>query len=119
MIKRKSLCSVALVLLVLCACTCEAGSPSAVMPESSRDLFARHCFQCHDADTQEGKVRLDDLPLHIKDVATADRWQKVLGVLNSGEMPPEDERPLADSEKTSFLETLSAQMVVARDRSER
>jgi hypothetical protein len=36
-------------------------------------------------------VRLDDLPLEITLTEGADRWQKVMNVLNSGEMPPAEE----------------------------
>ena len=51
-----------------------------------------YCLKCHNAETQEGKFRVDDLPLVIADLETAERWQKVLNALNSGEMPPADEK---------------------------
>lgn len=77
-------------------------------------FLKKHCTECHDADKQKGKVRLDDIPFTFKDVQTAERWQKVLNVLNSGEMPPEEkERPDAPS-KAAFLEALSETMVAAR-----
>ncbi|WP_430453994.1 DUF1587 domain-containing protein [Rhodopirellula europaea] len=38
-------------------------------------------------------------------MATAELWSKVLGALNSGEMPPEDSEPLLDADKLAFLET--------------
>lgn len=40
----------------------------AEMPAPHRSLLERHCFSCHGAETQEGSVRLDDLPLAIADV---------------------------------------------------
>ena len=77
-------------------------------------FLKKHCTECHDADKQKGKVRLDDIPFTFNDVQTAERWQKVLNVLNSGEMPPEEkERPDAPS-KAAFLEALSETMVAAR-----
>ncbi len=86
----------------------------AAMPASHRQLLERHCFGCHDADTQEGSVRLDDLPLAIADVQTAERWQKVLNVLNAGEMPPEAEPQPDPAAKADFLDALSNVMVAAR-----
>ncbi|MCB1123400.1 MAG: DUF1592 domain-containing protein, partial [Verrucomicrobiae bacterium] len=45
---------------------------------------------------------------------SAELWQKVLNMLNSGEMPPEDEKQLTDAEKTDFLADLSGQLALAR-----
>jgi hypothetical protein len=86
----------------------------AQMGANHREFLTANCGRCHDANEANGGVRLDDLPLEIADVGTAERWQKVLGVLNSGEMPPEDEPQPAASDKEAFLEVLSKQMVVAR-----
>jgi hypothetical protein len=47
-------------------------------------------------------------------VATAERWQKVLNAMNSGEMPPEEEKQPDRQRKADFLEELSQVMVVAR-----
>ena len=59
-------------------------------------------------------MRLDDLPLEIADVQTAERWQKALDALNSGEMPPQDEQQPAPQAKTDFLDGLAHAMVTAR-----
>ncbi len=93
-----------------------SGEPNATMPEQHRALLKDHCTRCHNADRQKGRVRLDDLPFEISDVETAERWQKILNALNSGEMPPEDEDPLPNDAKTEFLDNLSNVMVAARDR---
>lgn len=95
----------------------EAGvADPAVMPERHRMLLENHCRKCHSGDAPESGFRVDDLPLVIDDVGVADRWQQVLGVLNAGEMPPEDE-PQPDPEaKTDFLDDLSNAMVAARRR---
>jgi hypothetical protein len=85
------------------------------MPEAQRAFFQNYCVSCHNADKQKGQVRLDDIPFRIADIPTADLWQKVLGALNSGDMPPEDEKQPKPEEKLAFLEALSKQMVVARE----
>jgi hypothetical protein len=59
-------------------------------------------------------VRLDDMPSKVGDVEEADRWQKVLNVLNAGQMPPEDEPQPPAADKIAFLDTLSREMVAVR-----
>jgi mono/diheme cytochrome c family protein len=88
--------------------------PAAKLDERHRQLLSANCFACHGLETQEAGVRLDDLPLTIATVANAERWQKVLNVINSGEMPPKEEPQLDPQAKLEFLAELSQQMVVAR-----
>ncbi len=91
----------------------EAGSP-AVMPAAHRGLLEQHCLRCHGEREPQGNFRMDDLPLEIADVRTAERWQKVLDALNAGEMPPQDEPQPAAGAKADFLEALATSMVKAR-----
>ena len=91
-----------------------AESPMVAMPTGHKSLLKSHCTKCHNADKQKGKVRLDDLEFAITDIETAERWQKILNALNSGEMPPEDEKQLPDTAKTDFLDDLANTMVAAR-----
>ena len=84
------------------------------MPEKHLDLFDAHCMDCHDADTQKGKVNLEDLPLEVNTLEQAELWQKVLNVMNSGEMPPENKRQPEKESKADFLEDLAKTMVLAR-----
>jgi cytochrome c553 len=92
-----------------------AAAPStARLPDSHRSLLTAHCLKCHGAEDAEGNVRLDDLPYEITSVETAERWQKVLNVLNSGAMPPEDEPPLAAAAKADLVDDLAQTMVAAR-----
>ncbi len=88
--------------------------PSAVMPEKHLAVFDKYCLECHDSLTEKGSVNLEDLSFTLSDLETAEMWQKVLNSLNSGEMPPEDEEPISDAEKTAFLDDLSHQLVTAR-----
>ena len=107
-------------LIVLCVCaslactTARAAAPTAKLDARHVELFKANCYSCHGPETQEAGVRLDDLPLAITTVADAERWQKVLNVINSGEMPPKEEQQLDPQAKLEFLAELSQQMVVAR-----
>ena len=81
---------------------------------SVRSFLESHCLKCHAADAQEGGVRLDDIPVEISTVVTAERWQKVLNVLNAGDMPPDDADQPEARAKTEFLAVLSQTLVAAR-----
>ncbi len=85
-----------------------------VMHERHRALLHENCESCHGAEKQKGKFRVDDLSLAVTDVQTAERWQKILDALNSGEMPPEKEKQPGKREKADFLDDLSQVMVAAR-----
>ena len=79
-------------------------------------MLKKYCFECHDSESKEAGVNLQDIPFDLGiDIQTAERWQKILGVINSGEMPPEDSEPISDGEKSKFLEDLSEQLVIARE----
>lgn len=84
------------------------------MPEKHRALFREHCVSCHGPEKQKGKFRVDDLPLSITNVEIAEKWQKVLNAMNSGDMPPEDEKQPASAAKADFLDDLANVMVAAR-----
>lgn len=86
----------------------------AVMHQRHKTLLQENCAKCHDAEKQKGKFRVDDLPFTITSVESAERWQKVLNSLNSGEMPPEDEKQPASAAKADFLDDLANVMVAAR-----
>lgn len=92
-----------------------AADPQAVMPAKHVAVLKKYCLDCHDAETQEGRIDLETISFEIsKDIPTAERWAKILNAINSGEMPPQDAEPISDADKTGFLKDLSIQMVVAR-----
>ena len=104
---------------ILC-CVCLADSFAAPAPVHARvdakyePLLREYCVSCHDEEKRKGSVRVDNLPLEIRSTESAERWQKVLNVLNAGEMPPEGEKQPDRLLKTDFLDHLSQEMVVAR-----
>ncbi|PHR88338.1 MAG: hypothetical protein COA78_36570, partial [Blastopirellula sp.] len=120
-INLKTYCLLALVTVAILSfnslSVAETNAPlkNAEMPRKHIELFRKYCFDCHDSDTQEGKVDLETLNFDLAtDLEIAERWAKILNAINSGEMPPEDSEPISDSEKLRFLEDLSTQMVNAR-----
>ena len=91
-----------------------ADAPQARLDEKHRVFFKDNCLGCHNAEKQKGRVRLDDIAFSVDSVEKADLWQKVLNSINSGEMPPEDEKQPASAAKTDFLDDLSRMLVTAR-----
>lgn len=107
--------------LVLCvfwaACLTQrafAAVPHARMDERYRAFFKAYCVECHDAEKQKGKVRLDDVSFTLDSIERADLWQKVLNQINSREMPPEDAKQPDEKSKADFLDALSHALVDAR-----
>ena len=92
----------------------QAAPPEARFPEQHRAFFKTHCLDCHDSETKEGKVDLENLSFRITTIEQAELWQKILNALNSGEMPPEDSEQPGNTEKADFLDDLAQTMVTAR-----
>jgi hypothetical protein len=84
------------------------------MPARHQSLLDSHCKSCHGPEEQKGNFRVDDLPLEITSIESAERWQKVLNQLNSCEMPPEDKKQPPTAQKADFLDDLANLMVAAR-----
>ncbi|HWA98709.1 MAG TPA: DUF1592 domain-containing protein [Pirellulales bacterium] len=109
----KRLCLAAMILLS-CRPAQAADAPSVRLDEAQRAFFADFCIECHGRETQEGKLRLDNIAFEIQTVEQADRWQKILNALNSGEMPPDDSAQPDRTRKTELLDTLSQTLARAR-----
>ena len=105
--------SVCLIVLWLCSSS-HAATSEVHFPQEHQAFFKKHCLDCHDSATQEGGVDLETLSFTIATIEQAERWQKVLNVLNSGETPPEDSEQPDGSEKADFLDELAQTMVSAR-----
>ena len=103
-------------LLALCATVVQAEEkpPVPFVPGKHAAALKEHCHKCHDAETQKGHFRMDDLSFSVGSLEAAERWQKVLNQLNAGEMPPEDKKQLPAEVKTALLDDLSNTMVAAR-----
>ena len=111
---KKIYYSVCILAISLGALT-QAAPPEAQLPKTHLKLFKSRCYECHDSLMEEGDINLEDLSFNIsKDMKTAGTWQKILNVINSGEMPPKDEKQIPAEMKAAFLDDLSNQLVAAR-----
>jgi len=65
-----------------------------------RPLLERFCLECHSTDQQEGELDLDRFGTLSDIRRDPQSWQKVLKMLDSGDMPPADSaQPSADESK--------------------
>ncbi|GAB5406442.1 MAG: hypothetical protein Aurels2KO_46730 [Aureliella sp.] len=110
----KNLVAIFCIAALLLGSLAQATPPEAHFPEKHRAFFKAYCHDCHDSATQEGKVDLETLSFSITAPKQAELWQKVLGALNSGEMPPKDSAQPGNDEKADFLDELARTMVTAR-----
>ena len=104
-----------ILLSFVCAMSSRAAdAPHARLDEKHRAYFRAYCVECHNEKKQKGKLRLDDISFALDSVENADRWQKILNQINSGEMPPEDAKQPERWAKTEFLDSLSHTLMAAR-----
>jgi Protein of unknown function (DUF1592)/Protein of unknown function (DUF1588)/Protein of unknown function (DUF1585)/Protein of unknown function (DUF1587)/Protein of unknown function (DUF1595)/Planctomycete cytochrome C len=99
-------------LFILVACCCGlADFLSADDIQFERDVFPilqTHCIRCHGPEVQESNVRLDNLSVNLsEDRAATETWNEVLNVLQAGEMPPKDELPLSDQQRSTVTDWVS------------
>ena len=111
---RGVLVNQALLFVLLSASALAADAPHASLDEKHRAFFKDYCNECHNEKKQKGKLRLDDISFTLDSVEKADRWQKILNQINSGEMPPEDSKQPERVAKTEFLDSLSHTLMAAR-----
>jgi mono/diheme cytochrome c family protein len=89
-------------------------SATVSMPTKYRSFFESNCIECHNAETREGQLQLDDVSFVLDSVENAERWQKILNQINSGDMPPEDAVQPDEVAKAEFLDVLANTLVRAR-----
>ncbi len=55
-------------------------------------FLEKHCISCHGPEKQKGDLRLDSLSRDFKLGADTHHWAEVMEQVNSGEMPPKDDK---------------------------
>ena len=111
------------VALLLCGTDVQAKEPagkSGSDNESESDVlagfFQGHCVKCHGKRKQNSGVRLDWLDANIADHELLTSWQDVLDVLNTGSMPPVDQKQPGKGELTAAIGLITDNINSARKR---
>ncbi len=82
--------------------------------ESFDAFLAKHCVRCHGSQKQEGDLRIDQLSRDFKSGSDTHHWAEALDKVNSGEMPPKDEKRPTQEEIAEFVMQLDAKMKEGR-----
>ena len=73
-----------------------------------------HCVGCHGPEKEKGDLRIDQLSRDFKLGVDTHHWAEVIEQVNSGEMPPEDEKRPTQEEIASFVSGLDARIKEGR-----
>jgi hypothetical protein len=85
----------------------------------ARRFLQEHCAECHDADTQKGNLRVDQLGLADPDRDQLNRLVLLFDRVHSGEMPPKKADQPAPAARTAFLHELRSRLeALEKDRAE-
>ena len=75
---------------------------TALNQKALKPFIEEYCISCHGPKKQKGSTRFDHLDYAVSDNLEAFHYQDILDVLNSGEMPPEDD-PQPSKEKLEVV----------------
>ena len=67
-----------------------AQSPQQVFVKDIQPIMRTYCYDCHNAELQEGKVRLNNLNPDLIRARTPPTLAPCMDMINQGDMPPED-----------------------------
>ena len=89
---------------ILFAIALVASSAQAAFADENPDVtfLKTYCVKCHNADEHKGDVRLDQLAFDVTG-ENQELWTEVVHNLQRGDMPPEDARQPADTQRQAFL----------------
>lgn len=68
-----------------------------------RPILERSCLRCHGGEKVKGKVDFSKIVTEADADAQFELWETVVAMIEEGEMPPEDEPPLSETEKTVII----------------
>ena len=82
----------------------------------SRDLvqkevvpfFEEYCIRCHGPEKSKGQISLHTLDGDLSTGRELERWEDVLEMLESGEMPPEDEEQPSETKRMFIADWINS-----------
>ena len=74
----------------------------------------KHCIRCHGPEKQKGDLRIDRLSRDFKLGADTHHWAEVMEQVNSGQMPPKQEKKPTQAEIASFVTSLDSRIKEGR-----
>lgn len=116
--KARSFFSLAATCLLIYLLTCGGSiihgqivdDSSVLSPSAATRLLTKYCFECHSGEETNGDVSLDTFDIQMTDGNDSEAWKSVLDVINSGDMPPEDEPQPSAKERRQLTEWLTGSL---------
>jgi hypothetical protein len=97
--------------LLLLTIATQAAAPS----RAEIEPFLRdYCLRCHNAEKKKGDLRLDNLSADFNDLLVAQKWDEVMLRINSGEMPPKDEKQPPAAAVSKVADWITTQLAAGR-----
>ncbi len=87
---------------------------SADLAVRAQAFFAKHCIDCHDADTKKAGLDLTALPWKPNDPKVFDRWVKVFDKVDKEKMPPPSKKRPDPAARARVSETACARSCTPR-----
>ena len=71
-------------------------------------FFEEHCIRCHGPEKSKGQISLHTLDGDLSTGRELERWEDVLEMLESGEMPPEDEEQPSQTKRMLIADWINS-----------
>ena len=66
-------------------------------------LFEQNCVKCHGGEKTKGKVNLMEIRSQADILAKPELIKELIEVIDFGDMPPENEQPLSEEQRTATI----------------
>lgn len=99
------------------ACGAEAAPGSGSFTKEIAPFFETHCVSCHGPEKSKGKVTLHTLKGDFTTDDELERWELIREVIESGEMPPEEEPQPDDAAREAVASWIDAGVRAAAGKS--
>lgn len=107
-VNRCYLLVIQLSILTSGACLAEIAPGLSGFKEAVEPFLEKNCVECHGEKKKKGKVSLHDIHGDLSTGEGLDRWEDILDMLKSGEMPPEDEPQPTAAEREAIVKWIDA-----------
>jgi Protein of unknown function (DUF1592)/Protein of unknown function (DUF1588)/Protein of unknown function (DUF1587)/Protein of unknown function (DUF1585)/Protein of unknown function (DUF1595)/Planctomycete cytochrome C len=103
----RTIIQIPVLLLLLCLPAWSADT------ELLKPFLKSHCIDCHNSETHEGGLNLQELAFQPTQRVNAMTWEKLFDRVTKGEMPPKSESQPPAEKKVAFLSELAQQLRAA------
>ena len=76
------------------------------IPDASYEFLENYCLDCHDDFERKGEISFEDPEIDWSNQESLELWERAIGALRSGEMPPKKERKPSPNARASMVDWL-------------